>query len=242
MLLRSLFALLTFPVMACADDLMLAIPTASRQLVVVSSDGWEAPRATVRRFVRVGAKAPWSPVGSALPALVGERGMAWGLGLQRAPREGGGRKREGDRCAPAGVFRITGAFGTLPEDEAGGIRLPYRRLAVGTEAVDDPGSAAYNQIVERGAIVKPDWRRAEQMWKTGGYQLGLTIGFNPRNVRGAGSCIFLHVWEGRRTGTAGCTVLRYPDLRVLAHWLDPAAKPTLVQGPREALGALGLPE
>ena len=168
--------------------------------------------------------------------------MAWGLGLQSASRNEVRRKREGDRCAPAGVFRITGAFGTLTEDEVRGIRLPYRRLGPGTEAVDDPESVAYNQIVERRAMAKPDWRSSERMRTSGGYRLGLTIGFNPRNVRGAGSCIFLHVWEGRRTGTAGCTILRYPHMLALTRWLDPEAKPTLVQAPREELRALGLPE
>src|SRR3712207_8482067 len=46
---------------------------------------------------------------------------------------------------------------------------------------------------------------------------------------GRGSCIFLHVWRGPRSSTAGCTAMAEPALAELLRWLDPARRPALVQ-------------
>lgn len=241
MLLRSFLAWLFLGVVAHCGHPVKAIPATARQLVVVTTETWESSRANVYRYTRTSAAAPWTPVGKPATALVGERGMAWGLGMQPIPLDASRQKREGDRCAPAGVFRITGAFGTSDAVERRGFHLPYRILGSGTEAVDDPASRYYNRVVERGAVAKPDWRRAERMVETPAYRLGLTIDHNPRNIPDAGSCIFFHLWTGRRTGTAGCTILHRADLLALAQWLDPALSPTLVQMPREEVRSLNLP-
>jgi len=40
------------------------------------------------------------------------------------------------------------------------------------------------------------------------YRYVLIIGYNtPKPVPGAGSCIFLHVWRGKDSSTAGCTAI-----------------------------------
>ncbi|HYD53974.1 MAG TPA: hypothetical protein VEA99_15165, partial [Gemmatimonadaceae bacterium] len=46
---------------------------------------------------------------------------------------------------------------------------------------------------------------------------------------GRGSCIFLHLWDGPQSVTAGCTAMEEPHLRALARWLDLARRPALVQ-------------
>ena len=225
---------LALPLLASAADLSKAIPRSSRQAVLVTTADWAASAATVQRFARTDAGASWTPVGPALPARIGERGLAWGSGLHAVPR-GAARKREGDRRAPAGVFRITGAFGVA--EKTGGLRLPVTRLSSTLAAVDDPASRHYNRIVDRARIAQPDWRSSEKMSAIPDYALGLVVAHNPQRVPGAGSCIFLHLWKPRRTGTAGCTVLRERDLTTLARWLDAARGPVLVQLPRaEAAG------
>ena len=63
------------------------------------------------------------------------------------------------------------------------------------------------------------------------YALGIVVEHNPRNIPGAGSCIFIHLWRGAKTGTAGCTILREADLFTLARWLDASRQPVLIQLP-----------
>ncbi len=222
--------ILLFPMPAPAADFEKAIPPACGQMVLVTTADWSAPTATMRRFERAAPGAAWVPVEKAVPALLGERGLAWGLGLHAVPHDGAPRKREGDRCSPAGVFRLTAAFG-VPEKIAG-LKLPAMTVGPTLEAVDDPASRHYNRIVDRAAVARPDWHSSERMHAVRDYALGLVVAHNPRRVPGAGSCIFLHLWSGDRTGTAGCTVLRERDLTALARWLDPARAPVLVQLPR----------
>lgn len=214
-----------------AGDLFQAVPRTSRQAVVVSTASWTSARAALQRYERPQPGAEWVPVGKAMPALTGENGLAWGRGLHPIPRGAPRIKREGDRRAPAGVFRITGAFGQLPPEKLGALRIPYRRAGTGWVAVDDPASRHYNQIVDRSKIGRPDWRSAEPLAEGRHYRLAIDLAHNPRNVPGAGSCIFLHEWIGDRRGTAGCTVLRGPDLLTLVRWLDVKTGPVLVQQP-----------
>ena len=51
-------------------------------------------------------------------------------------------------------------------------------------------------------------------------------------VPGAGSCIFLHVWESEGAPTAGCTAMSLADMSEIGGWLAGAAAPMLVQLPR----------
>lgn len=167
--------------------------------------------------------------------MLGEKGLAWGLGLHGVPRGSAPSKQEGDRRAPAGIFRLTSAFGFAPPAGIEWIRLPYRQITRDLEAVDDSESRFYNQIVRRTKIRTPDWKSAERMAEIPDYELGVVIAHNPRNVPRAGSCIFIHQWRGERPGTAGCTVLRAPHLLELVHWLDIAKQPLLIQLPRSEM-------
>ncbi len=227
-------SLLFFPMLTPAADFEKAIPRSCGQMVLVTTAGWGTSAATVRRLERASPGAAWQPVGPAWPALLGERGLGWGLGLHQVPGGSAPHKQEGDRRAPAGVFRITGAFGV--EGKVGGLKLPVTLLSPTIEAVDDPGSRYYNRIVDRARIAQPDWHSSERMGALPDYALGLVVAHNPRRVSGAGSCIFLHLWRGRRGGTAGCTVLRERDLMVLARWLDATRDPLLVQLPQAEHG------
>ena len=214
-----------------------AVPKNSRQLVLVVAPDWESTRALLRRYERGRGEARWREVGEGCDALLGEHGLAWGLGLHASTRGDARRKHEGDRCAPTGVFRLLFAFGKQSASQFGIARFPYEQLAPDSEAVDDPSSRFYNRIVRRSQIASADWKSSERMAEIADYELGVAVAHNPKNIPGGGSCIFIHGWRGERTGTAGCTVVREPHLLELVRWLDAEKHPLLVQLPRSEVPA-----
>ena len=227
----ALLFLLAFTVRSRAGE--LTAPANARQLVVVATRGWSDTSGTLRRFERSKARGPWRAVGPAISVKVGRAGMAWGLGLHTNPPTGP-RKIEGDNKAPAGVFRLTAAFGS--EAKPAGFTLPYIRVVPGIEAVDDPASRHYNQIVDRARIAQPDWRSSEKMDVVGKeYRLGIFVAHNPKAIAGAGSCIFLHVWRRPFHATTGCTAMPLEAVAELQRWLRPGLLPVLIQAPREFL-------
>ena len=204
-----------------------------RQLIVVTTKGWNDLNASVRFLQRVTAgHTPWQEVGNAVPAVIGTRGFAWGVGLHGTGETGAPRKKEGDQRSPAGVFKLYAIFGTASPDRVGFLRLPYEQVTTTTEAIDDPHSRHYNRIVDRAVIKHPDWSSSESMLRVGGrYRLGVMIEHNWSQIPGFGSCIFLHVWGHDRGGTAGCTAVSLADLKHLLHWLDADKNPLIVQLP-----------
>ena len=127
------------------------------------------------------------------------------------------------------------------------IKLPYRQLTDEIECVDDVKSTNYNSIVDRAQLAQPDWNSSEKMQAVGArYRLGVVVDHNadPREM-GAGSCIFIHIWQDAATGTSGCTAMAPENMETLVRWLDPALHPVLVQLPaaayNELKSKLGLP-
>ena len=159
----------------------------------------------------------------------------------------GPEKHEGDGKAPAGIFALGPAFGYAPADSVRWIRLPYVHSRPSVKCVDDPASVRYNRLVNQDTIPRPDWSSHEEMRLASGvYRLGIWVSHNDSPPRpGGGSCIFMHVWQGPGVPTVGCTAMESADLEALLRWLDPRARPVLVQAPRAAFAplasALGLP-
>ena len=199
----------------------------SRQLIVVTTRGWDTVQGTLRRFERRGGGSKWTQVGEAFPVVVGRSGLGWGAGLFDETHDDGPSKREGDGRAPAGVFALTRAFGFA--GEAAWLRVPYTPLTPGVECVDDTASAHYNRVVDRAAVGAVDWNSSERLREVDAYVWGLVVAHNERAVPGRGSCIFLHVWAGPSKGTAGCTAMERPSLESLMRWLDSRKRPLLVQ-------------
>jgi len=109
------------------------------------------------------------------------------------------------------------------------------QAAPGLECVDDPASARYNELVYRPAEGPTPWRSGEEMRRGDeAYRWGVVVEHNSGWAResGAGSCIFLHVWTGPDSATAGCTALDPAHLVDVMRWLDPLRTPVLVQLPR----------
>jgi len=119
------------------------------QLVIVTTKDWDDVNATVRLYEHAsGGGTNWRRSGYPFPAVVRQRGLAWGIGLHGCGKPGEPEKREGDEKAPAGVFRFGDVFGTARPEQVRFLRLPYRQVTATTEAVDDPRSRYYNQVVD----------------------------------------------------------------------------------------------
>lgn len=184
----------------------------------------------MRRYVRSGASAAWRRVGAPVPVVVGASGLAWGADSLGAA--GDPHKREGDGRSPAGVFPLDSAFGFAPASAMSWVRLPYVPLLTGTECVDDTSSAHYNTVVDRDRVAAADWASSEHMRRIAQYQVGVMVGYNTQPIaKGRGSCIFLHIWNGPGSSTAGCTAFPRADVEALLAWLDPKRSPVLVQLP-----------
>jgi D-alanyl-D-alanine dipeptidase len=110
--------------------------------------------------------------------------------------------------------------------------MPYVQLLPGSDCVDDTTSTHYNTVVASEAVPRVDWASAEHMRQIGQYRIGVIVGYNAAPpIKGRGSCIFLHIWGGPRSTTAGCTALDATELTRLVEWLDRAKRPVIVQLP-----------
>jgi D-alanyl-D-alanine dipeptidase len=210
---------------------------ASTQMIVVTTPDWNTVSGQLQRYGRAKPGKRWKAVGSPVAIVVGKTGMAWGSGIVptdspaiRDPQDP--VKKEGDGKSPAGVFALGPAFGYAAQPLPG-LKLPYTLLTPTVECVDDVTSHYYNRIVDRSAVT-PDWNSSEHMASEGdAYRWGAVIGHNANPpVPGVGSCVFLHIWAGPATGTAGCTAMPQDQLEPILTWLDPAASPILAQLPQ----------
>lgn len=211
----------------------------AQQLVLVTTENWDATAGTLRRYEREGAD--WREVGAATPIAVGRSGSAWGVGLHEA-QTGQPQKREGDGRAPAGVFRIGTAFGYADHASTG---WPYQAMTASDWCIDVPASPLYNRIVDATKVGEPaiagstePMRRDLHAKGDTRYKLGFVIEHNPDNRSGAGSCIFAHLWKAPGEATAGCTAMAEPAMQALLGWLDPARKPVFVLLPNDELERL----
>src|SRR5687768_1525799 len=206
----------------------------ARQLVLVVTPGWDSTAGTLRRYVRDSDADAWRAVGRVVPIVVGRAGVAWDDSQVR-PAAGEPSKREGDGRSPAGAFALDTAFGFDIRQIVPWVRLPYVQLRTTTECVDDPRSAHYNTIVDRARVSRVDWASSERMREIEQYAFGVHVAYNAPPRPSRGSCIFLHIWSGPSSVTAGCTAMTEDALRELMGWIDPTRRPMLVQLPAVAL-------
>jgi L,D-peptidoglycan transpeptidase YkuD (ErfK/YbiS/YcfS/YnhG family) len=222
------------------------IEAGSQQLILVRSIAWWASTGTLQRYER-SSGGDWRPVGEAFPVDLGRSGMGWGRGLHQPWGRGGPVKREGDRRSPAGVYRLDTAFGAAESLPNGSQGYPYLQTRSTTYCVEDARSAHYNQLIDSTKVSPAAWEQWSEMARADGlFKWGVVVEQNsPEPQKGAGSCVFLHIWRGPNRPTAGCTAMAEDKLVAVLGWLDPARKPLLVQLPdpvlKEARSAWGLP-
>ena len=215
----------------------------STQTIVVTTANWNAVTGRSQRFERATTHEKWRRVGEPISIVVGKNGLGWGIGVvanddSNAHVASDPVKKEGDGKSPAGVFALGTAFGTASQPLRG-LKIPYLSLTPSIECVDDTGSKYYNRIVDR-SVIAPDWNSSEHMRNVGeSYRWGIVVDHNGMVTEddanppepGAGSCVFLHLWQSHDQGTVGCTAMSQIDLESLLTWLDPVRKPLLVQLP-----------
>lgn len=214
-----------------AAPVILGIKPEISQLVVAVAGSWTAFRGKLQCYERLG-KAAWRPVFTKpVAVLLGRNGLAWGKGVLSGA--GSRIKREGDGCAPAGVFRIGRVYGEGAELLAGA-RYPYHQVTSRDAWVDDPGNPLYNRHVriDPGKPV-PGWFEKERM-RLGdpAYHWLIEIRHNSDPPKpGFGSAIFFHTRRGTDRPTAGCTAMARGDLEQVIRFLRAAAKPHYVLMP-----------
>jgi L,D-peptidoglycan transpeptidase YkuD (ErfK/YbiS/YcfS/YnhG family) len=206
------------------------IPRATGQLVTVRAGSWKATTGTLQRYQR-SSGGSWQTAGSPISVNLGRAGLAWGRGLQ-AGQDAGPQKTEGDQKSPAGAFALGSAFGYQEDLPDGAKNYPYVHVRAGIACIEDKKSKYYNQVIDAATTVA-DWRSRDDMKRADGlFRWGVVVEHNTSDTRpGAGSCIFLHIWRGQGRGTAGCTSMAAAAIEETIRWLDPAARPILVQLP-----------
>ncbi|HEU0176204.1 MAG TPA: hypothetical protein VFV58_18220 [Blastocatellia bacterium] len=207
--------------------------TESRQFILVTTSEWNAVDGEMRLYERDSINDRWKVAGEKIPVVVGRNGMAWGKGLHGDAIGEGPVKQEGDGRSPAGAFSLSSAFGYAPPEQAGKVRLPYVHAVATLECVDDPQSAHYNRIIDRGSVENHDWKSSERMRRDDDqYRWGVVVDHNARREPGCGSCVFLHIWEAPGKGTAGCAAMSSLSMEGVLRWLDANNRPILVQLPQ----------
>ena len=228
--MRKLFLPLLILVFCANVFAQSSLLSKSLQVVVVKTKDWNTFQGTAELFERPIAKSEWKAIGKDFPVVVGKNGLAWSDDA-RMKAESQPHKIEGDGRAPAGIFDLTFAFGSMAKPDY--VKLPYTRLEEWTECVDDSKSSHYNKIVNRMQVGVFDWKSSEKMLEIGEqYDLGVFVAHNSKpSQAGKGSCIFLHIWKDNLTGTAGCTAMSRENIEKVLGWLAPNKNPVLIQLP-----------
>src|ERR1700730_11721079 len=86
----------------------------SQQCLVVVTENWDATKGVLHAFEWNTATGAWKDRGAAVPVVVGKKGLGQGVGMVAIEFKGAPRKKEGDNKAPAGIFRLSAAFGYAP--------------------------------------------------------------------------------------------------------------------------------
>jgi len=204
--------------------IILPIFTFASQIVLVVAKDSTTNKAKLQRFYD-GKK-----VGHSIDVNIGKNGLGLGISDISIEFDTKVSKREGDKKAPLGIFKLTSVFGY---DESLNIDMPYIHATKDLICVDDSNSKYYNHIINMPSN-KPDsfeyMRRDDEQ-----YKLGVVVEHNKKQIKNGGSCIFLHIQKAKDAPTAGCTSMRYEDLKTLVEWLDFEKNPVLIQVDRKNL-------
>lgn len=202
----------------------LTLPKETKQILLVTVPLWKSTGGTLRQFERTADG--FVAVGEPVAVRVGSGGLARGRGVPGADVHAPHQKREGDKKAPAGVFRLGTAFGTRAHAPYRGNGWPYRATTPRDFWIDDPKSPQYNEWITLDEGDTLAWS-AERLQM---YTLALVVLHNTNEtVKGAGSAIFLHPFRDAETPTVGCTALPPEALKAVLGWLDPDSRPVLIQ-------------
>lgn len=208
------------------------IPGDCSQAVIGNVKNWNSSHVSLTLYEKQNQK--WQAIGKTWQGRLGSKGLAWGLGIHPMTNSPAPVKKEGDQRAPAGIFRIGGAYG-YADRIARHPQLSYRRITPQDLWVEDPKSPHYNKHIVIGHLPKTNWEQKAQMRQNDyAHSLKLYIGHNDailggQPIAGLGSAIFFHIWRGNGSkATAGCTTMPETMLKQLIARIDPNKKPVYV--------------
>jgi L,D-peptidoglycan transpeptidase YkuD (ErfK/YbiS/YcfS/YnhG family) len=197
---------------------------ASQQIILVVSEDFNTSSASMECY-EDGEK-----VFRTLHVNIGKNGLGWGFGeVNLTKKSGEPLKKEGDKKAPAGVFKLTNIFGY---EEKRNLHMPYLFASKNLICVDDAESGNYNQIIH---MTENKPKSFEYMKRDDGqYELGIVVAHNKSGVKQGGSCIFIHVEKFKNAPTVGCTSMTLEELKKITSWLDETKNPILIQIPKSS--------
>ena len=194
----------------------------SQQIVLVVADDFNTSRAGLELIED--KKLIYSTT-----VNLGTNGLGWGIGEDTfTTKRHEPLKYEGDKKAPAGVFKLTDIFGY---DFSKNYKLPYLHTSEELICVDDSNSFFYNQIIEKDRDEKSfEYMKRQDIQ----YKYGVVVGHNSKAKEQRGSCIFLHIQKDINASTAGCTSMSETDMQKIINWLDKEKDPLLIQIPKSS--------
>jgi L,D-peptidoglycan transpeptidase YkuD (ErfK/YbiS/YcfS/YnhG family) len=196
----------------------------SQQILLVVSDDFESSHAKLNCFE--GKKQ----VCKDIDVNLGKNGLGWGIGVQSIAHAADEPiKHEGDKKAPAGIFKLRESFGYAFSADT---KMPYLHSDENLICVDESSSPFYNQIIEANGDEKSfeHMRRKDEQ-----YRYGVVVAHNAHAKAQMGSCIFLHIQKEANHPTVGCTSMSEKNLKKIIGWLDKEKNPILIQVPKKYL-------
>jgi len=160
---------------------------------------------------------------------LGKNGLGWGIGESKlTQKKHEPLKYEGDKKAPAGIFKLTNIFGY---DFNSNYKMPYLHTSKTLICVDDTESNFYNNIIEANGDEKSFeyMKRQDEQ-----YKYGVSVAHNKLGVYKRGSCIFLHIEKKPNAPTAGCTSMKEENIKKIINLLDKEKNPLLIQIPKSS--------
>lgn len=219
----------------------------SKQLIVVTTSHLSSSQGFLQRYQRDDVSRRWRSVGKIIPIVLGKNGLAWSVEYRKY-NISSNYKIEGDNKSPAGVFTLGTAFG-FKAIQSAYTKNNFVEIKPNTICVDAPGSKYYGDIVNSKNSEPSEWIHGERMSQyRHSYEYGLLVNYNNQSGKtpGAGSCIFMHVWEASDIPTVGCTAMPKNAMLAILDWLRPEDRPVLVQLSRQQYSKLesgwGLPK
>jgi len=200
----------------------------SKQFLIVTSKDWDSTKANLIYYEKKDGKL--MTMSENIPVNLGKSGLGWGNSMIDFNTSSGPIKHEGDGRSPAGIFKLSYAFGYLPKESLSWLKYPYKQVTTKVECVDDTTSIYYNTFVDEDKTNKT-WNSSEIMRREDElYKFGIFVDHNsnPR-IAGCGSCIFIHIQSGFGKPTSGCTSLPEEQIMKLLYWIDVKKNPLLIQ-------------
>lgn len=194
----------------------------SSQIIFVVSKDFNSQKAKLIRYENQ------KQISNPIVVNIGQNGLGWGNGsLIDFNTTNEPMKKEGDKKAVAGIFKLSQIYSYHKNINT---KMPYITVTKDYICVDDVNSADYNKILE--VDDKSKYSSIEKMLLSNEtYEYVIKVDYNLDGIKNAGSCIFIHVVNPKKSETTGCTSMEKEKLIEIINWLDIKKEPILIQIP-----------